>query len=84
MCTIFAHRPLGFGLRVFQGSNGSFWYLRGINVIQVHSWEHFMTIPLKLLGFLNLGYILPSWSLFRVKSPILGFYLQNTKTVQLV
>jgi hypothetical protein len=53
-------------------------------VIQVHSWEHFMTIPLKLLGFLNLGYVLPSWSLFRVKSPILGFYLQNTKTVQLV
>jgi hypothetical protein len=24
MCTIFAHRPLGFGLRVFQGSNGDF------------------------------------------------------------
>jgi hypothetical protein len=22
MCTVFAHRPLGFGLRVFQGSNG--------------------------------------------------------------
>jgi hypothetical protein len=21
MCTIFAHRPLGFGFRVFQGSN---------------------------------------------------------------
>jgi hypothetical protein len=84
MCTVFAHRPLGFGLRVFQGSNGGFWCLRGINVIQVHSWGHFMTIPLKLLGFLNLGYILPSWSLFRVKSPILGFYLQNTKTVQLV
>jgi hypothetical protein len=59
MCTIFAHRPLGFGFRVFQGSNGGFWYLRGINVIQVHSWEHFMTIPLKLLGFLNLGYVFP-------------------------
>jgi hypothetical protein len=84
MCTAFAHRPLGFGFRVFKGSNGGFWYLRGINVIQVHSWEHFMTIPLKLLGFLNLGHVLPSWSLFRVKSPILGFYLQNTKTVQLV
>jgi hypothetical protein len=28
-------------------------------VIQVYSWEHFMTIPLKLLGFLNLGYVLP-------------------------
>jgi hypothetical protein len=28
-------------------------------VIQVHSWEHFMTISLKLLGFLNLGYVLP-------------------------
>ena len=55
MCTVFAHRPLGFGLRVFQGSNGGFWCLRGINVIQVHSWEHFVTIPLKLLGFLNLG-----------------------------
>jgi hypothetical protein len=57
--TVFAHMPLGFGLRVFQGSNGGFWYLRGINVIQVYSWEHFMTIPLKLLGFLNLGYVLP-------------------------
>jgi hypothetical protein len=34
---------------------GIFGYLRGINVIQVHSWEHFMTIPLKLLGFLNLS-----------------------------
>jgi hypothetical protein len=72
MCILFAHRPLGFGLWVFQGSNGSFWCLRGINVIQVYSWEHFMTIPLKLLGFLNLGYVLPSWSLFRVKSPIQG------------
>jgi hypothetical protein len=30
-----------------------------MNVIQVHSWEHFMTIPLKFLGFLNLGYVLP-------------------------
>jgi hypothetical protein len=59
MCTVLAHRPLGFGLRVFQGSNGGFRYLRGINVIQVYSWEHFMTIPLKLLGFLNLGYVLP-------------------------
>jgi hypothetical protein len=59
MCTVFAHRSLGFGLRVFQGSNGGFWYPRGINVIQVHSWEHFMTIPLKLLDFLNLGYVLP-------------------------
>jgi hypothetical protein len=37
MCTVFAHRPLGFGFRVFQDSNGVFWYLRGINVIQVHS-----------------------------------------------
>jgi hypothetical protein len=55
MCTVFAHRPLGFGLRGFQGSNGVFGYLRGINVIQVHSWEHFMTIPLKILGFLHLG-----------------------------
>jgi hypothetical protein len=36
-----------------------------------------MTIPLKLLGFLNLGHVLPSWSLFRVKSPIPGFYLQK-------
>jgi hypothetical protein len=59
MCTIFAHRPLGFGLRFFQGSKGGFWYPRGINVIQVHSWEHFMTIPLELLGFLNLGKFTP-------------------------
>jgi hypothetical protein len=36
-----------------------FWYLRGISVIQVHFWEHFMTIPLRFLGFLNLGYVLP-------------------------
>jgi hypothetical protein len=28
-------------------------------VIQVYSWEHFMTIPQKLLGFLNLVYDLP-------------------------
>jgi hypothetical protein len=28
-------------------------------VIQVYSWGHFMTFPLKLLGFLNLGYVLP-------------------------
>jgi hypothetical protein len=28
-------------------------------MIQFHSWEHFMTIPLKFLGFLNLGYVLP-------------------------
>jgi hypothetical protein len=59
MCTVFAHRPQWFGLRVFQGSNGVFWCLRGINVIQVHSWEHFMTIPLKLLGFLNLVMFYP-------------------------
>jgi hypothetical protein len=52
-------------------------------VIQVHSWEHFITIHLKLLGFPSLGYVLPSWSLFRVKFPIPGFYLQNTKTIQL-
>jgi hypothetical protein len=55
MCTVFAHRPQGFSFRVFQGSNGDFWYLRGINVIQLYFWEYFMTIPLKLLGFLNLG-----------------------------
>jgi hypothetical protein len=59
MCTVFAHRPLGFGLRVFQGFKWGFWYPRGINVIQVYSWKHFMTTPLKLLGFLNLGYVLP-------------------------
>jgi hypothetical protein len=40
-------------------SNGGFWYPRGINVIQLYSWEYFMTISLKLLGFLNLGYVLP-------------------------
>jgi hypothetical protein len=28
-------------------------------VIQLYSWEPFMTIPLRLLGFLNLGYVLP-------------------------
>jgi hypothetical protein len=28
-------------------------------VIQVYSWEYFMTIPIRLLGFLNLGYVLP-------------------------
>jgi hypothetical protein len=47
MCIVFAHRPLGFGLRVFLGSNGGFWYLRGINVIQVHYWEHFVIVLLK-------------------------------------
>jgi hypothetical protein len=72
MCIVFAHRPLGFGLRVFQGSNGGFWYLRTINVIQVSSWENFMTISLKLLGFLTLGYILPLYSLSRIKFPIQG------------
>jgi hypothetical protein len=55
MCTVFAHRPLGFGFSVFQDSNVGFWYLRCINVIQVSSWEHFMTIPLKLLGFSQFG-----------------------------
>jgi hypothetical protein len=59
MCTHFAHKPLGFSFRVFEGSNGDFWYPRGIKVIQVHSCEHFVTIPLKLLGFLRLGYVLP-------------------------
>jgi hypothetical protein len=54
MCINFAHKPLGFSFRVFQGSNGDFWYPRGTKVIQVHFWEHFMTIPLRLLGFLNL------------------------------
>jgi hypothetical protein len=68
MCTIFAHRPLGFGLRVFQGSKGGFWYPRGIHVIQVHSWEHFMTIPLKLLGFLNLGKFTPYNPYLRLSS----------------
>jgi hypothetical protein len=52
---------------VFQGSNYGFWYPRGTNVIQIHSWEHFMTILLKLLGFLNLGHVLPPYSLFRIK-----------------
>jgi hypothetical protein len=55
MCTIFAHRPLGFGFRVFQGFKWGFWYLRGINVIQVHFWEHFMTIPLRFFRFSQLG-----------------------------
>jgi hypothetical protein len=73
---------LDFGFS--HGSNGGFWYLRIINMIQVHSWEHFMTIPLKFLGFLNLGHVLPLKSLFRTNSPIPGFYLQNTKTIQLV
>jgi hypothetical protein len=58
-CINFAHKPLGFRLRVFQGSHGDFWYPRGIKVIQVHSWEHFVTISLKPLSFLNLGYVLP-------------------------
>jgi hypothetical protein len=28
-------------------------------VIQIYSWEYFMTISQELLGFLNLGYVLP-------------------------
>jgi hypothetical protein len=52
---IFAHKPLGFGFRVFQGSNLGFWYPKGIKVIQVYFWGHFMTFTLKSLGFLNLG-----------------------------
>jgi hypothetical protein len=54
MCTVFAQRPLGFTFRVFQGSNGGFWYLRGINVIQVHSLEHFINSP-KAFRFSQLG-----------------------------
>jgi hypothetical protein len=44
---------------------GGFWCPRGIKVIQVHSWEHFMTIPLKPLGFLT-------WVKFYPFNPYLG------------
>jgi hypothetical protein len=37
MCINFAHKPLGFSFRVFHGSNGDFWYLKGMNVSQVYS-----------------------------------------------
>jgi hypothetical protein len=43
-----------------------------------------MTISLKLQGLLYLGLALPLRTIFRVKYLILGFYLQNTITIQLV
>jgi hypothetical protein len=43
-----------------------------------------MTISLKIQGLLYLGLALPFRSLFRVKYPILGSYLQNAITIQLV
>jgi hypothetical protein len=43
-----------------------------------------MTISLNLWGFLHLGVVLPLGTLFKIKYPTLGSYLQNAITIQLV
>jgi hypothetical protein len=57
--TNFAHRPLGFGFRVFQGFQLGFLVSQDINVVQLYFWGYFITISLKSLGFIKLGYVLP-------------------------